>query len=96
MMVCSVAWDVLGTAIDTNIPLMSAGLDSIATTDFTQTLSAHGEMELSPTMLFDHPTIDSIATLLSSSVNRAQKFSDLETRKYALEFSSLPTSERQC
>ena len=37
--VCDVAREVMGTPIDTNAPMMSAGLDSLSATEFTSTLS---------------------------------------------------------
>ena len=47
---------------------MSAGLDSIAATEFAQILSNESKLELPSTMLFDHPTLDSIASFLSTEV----------------------------
>ena len=47
---------------------MSAGLDSLAVTEFVQILSNESKLELPPTMLFDHPTLDSIASFLSTEV----------------------------
>ena len=46
------------------VSLMSAGLDSIAVTELTQTLSTVFGLELSPMMLFDHPTLDSVTSFL--------------------------------
>ena len=37
--VCDVAHEVVGTVIDTNAPLMSAGLDSLSATGLTSALS---------------------------------------------------------
>ena len=58
----------MGTSVDSNTPLMSAGLDSIAATEFAQILSNEFKLELPPTLLFDHPTLDSVASLLSTEV----------------------------
>ena len=58
----------LGTEVPTNLPLMSVGLDSIATTEFTSTLAGHFGSEISATMLFDHPTLESISRFLSSQL----------------------------
>ena len=45
---------------------MSAGLDSIAVTDLVNLLSKRFEIELPPTLLFDHPTIGSVATHITT------------------------------
>lgn len=54
----------LSTLIGMDIPLMDAGLDSIAAVEFMNNLQAQCEMEITPTMIFDHPTLSSIATFL--------------------------------
>jgi acyl carrier protein len=64
--VCDVAREVMGTVIDTNAPLMSAGLDSLSATEFTNTLSERLNIEIQATALFDHPTLQSLADFLSS------------------------------
>jgi hypothetical protein len=63
--VCDVAYEVTGTAIDANVPLMSAGLDSLLAFEFVNTLAARLNMELNPTILFDHPTLEQLAEFLS-------------------------------
>ena len=45
---------------------MSAGLDSIAVTDLVNVLSKRFEIELPPTLLFDHPTIGSVASHITT------------------------------
>ncbi|MDA9173158.1 acyl carrier protein [bacterium] len=70
-MICSVAWEALGTQVDMITPLMSAGLDSLAATDFARTLSTSLGLDVSPTMLFDHPTLDSVVTFLSADFGSA-------------------------
>ena len=57
-MVSDVAREVIGEEIDTSAPLMSAGLDSMLAFEFVNTLAAHLNIELSPTTLFDHPTLE--------------------------------------
>jgi len=56
----------LGTMVETNAPLMSAGLDSLSVAELVNALSTQLEAELAPTDLFDHPTLDSIASFLSA------------------------------
>ena len=58
--------EVLGTKVTVDTPLMSAGLDSIAVIDLVNVLSKRFEIELPPTLLFDHPTIGSVATHITT------------------------------
>ena len=67
-MVHEVAQEVIGAKIATNAPLMSAGLDSLSATEFTNALGVAFSMDLAPTVLFDHPTLDSLASFLSSEL----------------------------
>ena len=60
--------EVMGTDIDINAPLMSAGLDSIAVVELVNTLSKRFGIEIQQTALFDHPTLDSLASFLSSEL----------------------------
>ena len=53
----SIAWLMMGTFVDTHAPLMSVGLDSLATIELTQALSSKCGFEISPTILFDHPSL---------------------------------------
>ena len=55
----------------TDAPLMSAGLDSIAGTEFTNTLAQQFEVELPPTLLFDYPTIESMASFIAEAMPAA-------------------------
>ena len=56
--------EALGTEVPTNAPLMSVGLDSIAAVEFTNTVSVETGITFSAIMLFDHPTLDSIASYI--------------------------------
>ena len=47
---------------------MSAGLDSLSAVEFTNALGTRFSMDLSPTVLYDHPTLDSLASFLSSEL----------------------------
>ncbi|CAH0367055.1 unnamed protein product [Pelagomonas calceolata] len=60
----AVAHEVMGTHIDENAPLMSAGLDSIAAIEFVNTLSERLCLKIEHTALFDHPTLNSLAGFL--------------------------------
>ena len=61
----AIAAEVTGTTIAADAPLMDSGLDSIGATELSNKMSAHLNTELSPTLLFDHPSLRSIADSLS-------------------------------
>ena len=60
-----IASEVINKDVSVDAPLMDAGLDSIGATELSNKISAHLDTELSPTLLFDHPSLRSIADALS-------------------------------
>ena len=66
------AFEVMGTDIGINAPLMSAGLDSIAAVEFVNAVATRFNVDLEPTVVFDHPTLDSLATFLSSKLTSSE------------------------
>ena len=69
----SVIVDTLGTALETNVPLMEAGLDSLTSSEFMNALSTSLSVDIAPTSLFDHPTLDSITSFISLEVSEQEK-----------------------
>ena len=65
------ASEVINKDVSVDAPLMDAGLDSIAATELSNKISAHLNTELSPTLLFDHPSLRSIADALSADSGSA-------------------------
>jgi acyl carrier protein len=61
-----IASEVIDKDVSIDAPLMDAGLDSISATELSNKISAHLNTELSPTLLFDHPSLRSIADALSA------------------------------
>jgi acyl carrier protein len=61
--------EIQGTAIASDTPLMSAGIDSLAATELTALLTDRLGTELEPTVLFDHPTIDSLAKFVAAATD---------------------------
>lgn len=84
--VISCSAELLGTLVATNAPLMSVGLDSIATTEFTSLLADRLGSKIPATMLFDHPTLDSISRFLFGEFLG-------KTSQYKLEVCSLLTAK---
>ena len=61
------ALDALGTRVAFTVPLMDAGLDSLAGTSLVKSISDSFSTELSATLMFDYPTLDAIQSFLWSS-----------------------------
>ena len=59
--------EVHGSTLSMDTPLMSVGLDSIAATELTTILAEQLDTGLPQTVLFDHPTIRSVAGFVSTS-----------------------------
>ena len=60
-----IASEVINKDVSVDAPLMDAGLASISATELSNKISAHLNTELSPTLLFDPPSLRSIAEALS-------------------------------
>ena len=63
--------DEISGEIDVEAPLMEMGLDSLAATELVRELSEEFGARLSPTLLFDFPTITAISKHLASLVRGA-------------------------
>ena len=70
-----VAQEVIDAELDMNASLMSAGLDSLSAMEFITTLSARLNIDVSPTSLYDHPTLDSFASFLSRELRSNEMIS---------------------
>ena len=64
-----VAQEILGFEVDMDAPLMSIGIDSLQASEFVNVLSAQLGTEISETDLFDHPTLNSIATYATEQLS---------------------------
>ena len=53
--------------ISANTPLMEAGVDSLGATELQRGLSEQLSTEFEATLLFDHPSIDSIVSCYTAS-----------------------------
>ena len=60
-----IASEVIGTSVAADAVLMETGLDSISATELLQQMSQRLDMELPQTLLFDHPTLESVVDSLS-------------------------------
>ena len=61
---------IIGTAVALSTPLMEAGVDSLGATELQRGLSEQLSTEFEATLLFDHPSIDSIVGAYSSAMAR--------------------------
>ena len=64
-----IASEVIGTTVSADAPLMDAGLDSIGGTEVLTQMSKHLDMDLPQTLLFDHPTLESVVDSLRLDYN---------------------------
>ena len=60
----SCAFEVLGTKVTADVPLMEAGVDSLAASELAGAIGKELDVELPATLLFDHPSIDGIVSLM--------------------------------
>jgi acyl carrier protein len=63
---------VLGGAVGPDDPLMAAGLDSLGATELQQGLADSLGLELPSTLVFDYPTVSSLAAFLSARLAQGQ------------------------
>lgn len=52
-----------------NAPLMSVGLDSLAASEFTSTVSFEMGTHMSSIILFDHPTLESMISYVGATMD---------------------------
>mmetsp|Transcript_32342 Transcript_32342/g.100073 ORF Transcript_32342/g.100073 Transcript_32342/m.100073 type:complete len:127 (-) Transcript_32342:1047-1427(-) len=65
--ISTVVMEIQGTTVATDTSLLSIGLDSIASVELANALTDQTNMELPPSLVFDHPTIESMASCLSTT-----------------------------
>ena len=53
--------------VSANTPLMEAGVDSLGATELQRGLSEHLSTEFEATLLFDHPSINTIVSCYTAS-----------------------------
>ena len=58
--------ELLATEVTKEAPLMAGGLDSLGATELVRVVRTRCSVELSPTTLFDHPTVESLAKHVAS------------------------------
>ena len=63
----SAARSILGTDISPSEPLMAAGLDSLSSVEFRNSLEARLGLELPSTLVFDYPSVNAIAQFVADN-----------------------------
>ncbi|KAH8046840.1 hypothetical protein JL721_12289 [Aureococcus anophagefferens] len=58
--------ELLATEVTKEAPLMAGSLDSLGATELVRVVRTRCSVELSPTTLFDHPTVESLAKHVAS------------------------------
>ena len=87
---------IIGTAVALSTPLMEAGVDSLGATELQRGLSEQLSTEFEATLLFDHPSIDSIVSCYTASgaaMEGAAGVSLTTTAGSALEEAQIRTTE---
>jgi len=65
-----VVQEVTNSTVGENDPLMAAGLDSLVSVEFNNSLEANLAIELPSTLIFDYPTVATIAQFISKTTSR--------------------------
>ena len=65
--VSAVFLEIQGTAAALDAPIASTGMDSIAMTELATVLAERVDTELPQTLLFDHPTMRTVATFVATT-----------------------------
>lgn len=68
-----IALEVMGKSVESNAPLMAAGLDSLASVELKNAVSSKLGVSLPVTLAFDYPTLDALSEFVASSLGPAQK-----------------------
>ena len=90
---------VLGTRVGENEPLMSAGLDSLGSVEFTNILANNLGIQVPGTLIFDYPSMDLVISYLVSQIGndfQANFMSHLRCQEtleadYTIDFAGLDT-----
>ncbi|KAH8055911.1 hypothetical protein JL722_7728 [Aureococcus anophagefferens] len=101
--------ELLATEVTKEAPLMAGSLDSLGATELVRVVRTRCSVELSPTTLFDHPTVESLAKHVASLLavdatdddQQPEKDAAAETdSELVLEITStaalLPVRDRSC
>ena len=59
--------DILGTSVLPDEPLMEAGIDSLGASELQRAIGEEFSSEMPATLLFDHPSIAEITSVMSVS-----------------------------
>ena len=67
----------LGAAVEPDVPLMEAGLDSLGAVELRASLGAKFGIELPATVVFDYPSVAALAGYLAPSVAQRTAYTPL-------------------
>eukprot|EP00889_Picochlorum_renovo_P006745 jgi/Picre1/33775/NNA_001254.t1 len=86
---------VVGSDVDTDEPLMSAGLDSLGSVEFANVLAQKFSLQMPATLVFDYPSVRSIAEFLMDQVPNTEDDSSegglVEEQSASIQISAIST-----
>ena len=65
--------EVPATAVNPMVPLAEMGVDSVHAVSHVGDVELHFDIDVAPTMIFDYPTLASIAEFISTAVAEQQQ-----------------------
>ena len=80
MAIAAALYEIVGTIVAQEMPLMAAGLDSIAAGEFVNYVAVQLSTELPQMTLFDHPTVGALASVVASTTESLDSFSGATLR----------------
>ena len=87
-----------GTVVSENEPLIDAGIDSLSAAELVSTLALQLGIEIEPTALFDHPTVESLGSYLTVQMKSVQmnKFSKISPSLWSLLYTLIWRRKQRC
>lgn len=87
-----------GTVVSENEPLIDAGIDSLSVAELVSTLALQLGIEIEPTALFDHPTVESLGSYLTVQMKSVQmnKFSKISPSLWSLLYTLIWRRKQRC
>lgn len=80
MLITQCSYDVLVLNAGVSVVIMQAGLDSIGSVELNRAIAEHYDLTLPPTLVFDYPTLDSIAAFIATKLHTNNPYIDSNSK----------------